>query len=98
MFVVTARAVEPPYLAWRACRRKRVKHGEDRRRSNACAQQNNGPLSGLKSEAPPRRAHVQDIADPHAAVHVGAAEAVQLLLDTDAIMICAWRVRERVAA
>src|SRR5262245_11124137 len=98
MFVVAARAVEPPHLAWRACRRQCVKHGEDRRRSNACAQQNNGPLTGLKSETAPRRAHVQDIADPHVGVHVRAAEAVRFLLDTDAIMICARRVRKGVAA
>src|SRR5262245_41066350 len=43
VFVVVARAVEPPYLARRACRRQCVKHGKHRRRANACAQQNNGP-------------------------------------------------------
>ena len=31
-------------------------------------------------------------------VHVGTGHAVQLLLNTHAVVICAWRVRERVTA
>src|SRR5262249_46390241 len=67
-------------------------------RSNASAEQDNRPLAGLKSEIASRCAHVQYVADPYMLMHVGAAHAIRLLLDAHAIVIGAWRARERVAA
>src|SRR4029077_18684410 len=75
-----------------------MEHGENWGRSNTGAKQNNGPITRSKSEDAPRRAYVQYVAYLHMTMHVSTGHTVQLLLDTYAIVVCTWRVRERVTA
>src|SRR5258705_1677592 len=98
MVVPVAGPVEPPNFAWRGCRRQCVKHGQNRCRSDTCAKQNNGPITRSKSETPPWCARVQYVADSYVTMHVGTRQAVQFLLDTNSIVICAWHVGERITA
>src|SRR5258705_235485 len=98
MVVPVAGPVEPPNFAWRGCRRQCVKHGQNRCRSDTCAKQNNGPITRSKSETAPWCARVQYVADSYVTMHVGTRQAVQLLLDTNSIVICAWHVGERITA
>src|SRR5258705_9303544 len=46
----------------------------------------------------PRGALFQYVADSYVTMHVGTRQAVQLLLDTNSIVICAWHVGERITA
>ena len=98
MFVSIAGPVQPPNLARRGSRCQRVEHCENRGRSNTGAKQNNGSIGRSKKETAPWCAHVQYVAYLHMTMHVSAGHAVQLLLDTHAIVVCTWRVRERVTA
>src|ERR1044072_5487832 len=91
-----ASSVQPPNLPCRFFRCQRMKHRKHRRRSDTSAKQDDGPITRLKGKTAPRCAHVQYVADPDMFMHVGTGYAIQLLLNAHAIVICAWRVRERV--
>src|ERR1041384_2459908 len=87
---------QPPNLPCRLFRRQCMKHRKHRRRSDTSAKQDDGPITRLKGKTAPRCAHVQYVADPEIFMHVGTGNTVYLLLNAHAIVVCTWRVRERV--
>jgi len=98
MLVSVACPVEPPYLPWRRYRLQCVEHGENWGRANTCAKQNNRPITGFKSKTAPWCADLQYVANLHMTMDIGTGHAVQFLLDTHTIVICAGRSGERVTA
>ena len=85
MLGAVASPVDPPHGRRRRHLGERMKHGKDRRRAHASAEQHDRALAGKECETPSRPAHVQQVANPNLTVQEGAACAVRLELHADAV-------------
>src|SRR5258705_2102261 len=94
---VASRA-HPEDLSCRTGCCQRVQHGQNRRRSDPCTEQQHRTLSRLQNEASARRADVESIAYPEMVSQVDSSRAIRLDLHADSITFRRSWTRERVAA
>ena len=98
MVASTARAVQPPDLPIGMLLRQCVKHGEDRRRADAGADQQHGRMRPVEDERATGCCDVELVADGEPGVEIAAGGAVVFPLDGDAVVAGAGRSRQRVVA
>jgi hypothetical protein len=97
MILTIARPINPPDLALRVLRDKRVEHCQHRCRTDASAEQNNRIVTRAQGEAAVRRADIQHVPDTDVAVHERASDAVLLQLHTNPEVIGSRQTRQRIA-
>src|ERR1700730_15089405 len=94
MLIPVTRAVQPPDLAIRSVRAKRVKHREHRSRADSSAQKDNRPIAWPQRERSSGRAGFQNVAGMHMIMQKGTAGATRFAFDAHAISIRARRTRQ----
>src|SRR5262249_4095945 len=97
MMLPIARPVEPQDLPCRAGRCQRMQHRQNRRRSDARADQQQRALSRLQDEAAARRADVENIAHADMVPQVDSSRPIRLDLHADSIALRGYRTGKRVA-
>jgi hypothetical protein len=96
LVTVAACAVQPPDLPIGMLLRQGVKHGRDRRRADAGADQQQGRVRAVEDERAAGCGDVELVADGEPGVEIAADGAVGFPLDGDPVVPGAGRSRQRV--